>query len=311
MKKVLICDAVHPLLPEGLKRNGIPFQYEPEITLDGSRKIAGDFDIIVVNTKTRIDAVFLENCGKLRHIIRLGSGLDTIDVKLANSRGIQVSSTPECNANAVGEHALSLLMNLMNHVCRAHRCVVSGGWEREIFRGNELDGKTVGIIGFGHTGPAFAKKLSGFDVEILVYDKYRQHFGNQFRYVKEVSLTDIQENADVVSLHIPLTTENTYFINSDFFDKCRKPFYFINTSRGKVVNTSDLIQNVESGKILGAGLDVLENEKPGTYDQAESAMYQKLYNFDNVILTPHIAGWTKESREKIAIKVLELILKSV
>jgi len=308
MKNVLICDTVHSLLPEGLEARGIPYKYKPEISLDETREIVGEFEVIVVNTKTRIDAHFLENSGRLKKIIRLGSGLDTIDVLLAHAKGISVFSTPEGNANAVGEHTLSLLLNLLNHIGPAHRNVVSGGWEREVFRGNELDGKTVGIIGFGHTGPAFAKKLRGFDVEILVYDKYRQHFGAQFRYLSEVSLIDIQTKSDVVSLHIPLTTENRYFINADFFDKCRKPLYFINTSRGKVVNTMDLIQNVESGKLSGVGLDVLENEKPETYDQLEKAMYQKLFSFDNVILTPHIAGWTLESREKIAKQVLGLIL---
>jgi len=309
MQKVLICDAVHSLLTDGLKAHGLTYLYSPEITLEQSGEIVGEFDVIVVNTKTRIDADFLKNSGNLKKIIRLGSGLDTIDVPLANSKGIRVFSTPECNANAVGEHALTLLLNLMNHVCPAHRNILDGKWEREVFRGEELEGKTVGIIGFGHTGPAFAKKLRGFDVEILVYDKYRQHFGSEYRYVKEVSLQDIHENSDIVSLHLPLTTETRNFANADFFDKCRRQLYFINTSRGKIVNTRDLIQNVESGKLTGVGLDVLENEKPETYDQQETAMYGKLYSFQNVILTPHIAGWTKESKEKIAKQVLRLILE--
>ncbi len=310
MDRILICDTVHQLLTDGLEAANMQFSYQPDITSEAAREAAGNFEVIVVNTKTRIDAEFLANPGKLKKIIRLGSGLDTIDVQLAQNLGIRVFSTPDGNANAVGEHALTLLLSLLNFICPAHQNVTSGAWERESFRGNELDGKTVGIIGFGHTGPAFAKKLRGFDTEILVYDKYRQHFDREYRYVREVSLTDIQLNAEIISLHIPLTAETRNFIHNDFFDRCKKQLYLINTSRGKIVNTADLIQNVESGKILGAGLDVLENEKPETYDQLETAMYQKLYGFKNVILTPHIAGWTKESREKIAGKVLQLILET-
>ena len=307
MKKVLITDFVHDLLIEGLENAGFEVVYLPKIKLDEVKAIIHRYCVVVINTKTVMDREMIDKAINLKLIVRLGSGLDIIDLEYAKQKNIKVINTPEGNRNAVGEHALGLLLSLFNNICISNREVKDMQWNREKNRGIELDGKTIGIIGFGNTGSQFAKKLSGFDVNILAFDKYKQRFADNIRYVKETSLDSIFEEADVISFHVPLTKETKYFLNKEFIEKVKKDFYLINTSRGMVVNTEDLIEGLETGKVKGAVLDVLENEKLNSYSSDEMKMYKNLFSMANVVVTPHIAGWTNESKIKIA----ELSLKNI
>jgi len=256
-----------------------------------------------------MDREMLDLATRLKLIVRLGSGLDIVDLDYAAKKEIVVERTPEANSNAVGEHAMAMLLALMTNLVPANMEVRNMQWNREKNRGMELQGKTVGIIGFGHTGPAFAKKLSSFDVKILVYDKYRQRFGEDIRYIEETDMEAIFEESDILSLHIPLTRETRYLVNKDFLSKFKKDIFFINTSRGKIVKTIDLLDALKSGKVKGAALDVLENEKIDSFTEEEMKIYKKLFSMPNVIVTPHIAGWTMESKEKIAKSVFEKIRK--
>jgi len=307
LKKVLITDFVHDLLIEGLENAGFEVVYLPKIKLDEVKAIIHRYCVVVINTKTVMDREMIDKAINLKLIVRLGSGLDIIDLEYAKQKNIKVINTPEGNRNAVGEHALGLLLSLFNNICISNREVKDMQWNREKNRGIELDGKTIGIIGFGNTGSQFAKKLSGFDVNILAFDKYKQRFADNIRYVKETSLDSIFEEADVISFHVPLTKETKYFLNKEFIEKVKKDFYLINTSRGMVVNTEDLIEGLETGKVKGAVLDVLENEKLNSYSSDEMKMYKNLFSMANVVVTPHIAGWTNESKIKIA----ELSLKNI
>jgi len=307
LRKVLITDFVHDLLIEDLEDAGFEAVYLPKIKLDEVKAIIHRYCVVVINTKTVMDRDMIDKAINLKLIVRLGSGLDIIDLEYAKQKNVKVVNTPEGNRNAVAEHALGLLLSLFNNICISNREVKVMQWNREKNRGIELDGKTIGIIGFGNTGSQFAKKLSGFDVNILAFDKYKQRFADNIRYVKETSLDSIFKEADVISFHVPLTKETKYFFNKEFIEKVKKDFYLINTSRGMVVNTEDLIEGLETGKVKGAVLDVLENEKLSSYSPAEMKMYKKLFSMANVVVTPHIAGWTNESKIKIA----ELSLKNI
>ncbi len=306
--KILITDFVHELLIDGLKANNFEVTYSPEIKLEETKKIIKDYCVVVINTKTVMDKDMIDKAKNLKLIVRLGSGLDIIDLNYAKKKNIIVKNTPKGNRNAVAEHALGLLLSLFNNINQSNFEVKNMIWNREDNRGIELDGKTIGIIGFGNTGSRFAKKLSGFDVEILAFDKYKQRFAENIRYVREVGMDSIFEECDIVSFHVPLTKETYHLFDLKFIDKFKKRFYLINTSRGKVVNTKDLILGLQKGKISGAVLDVLENEKINTYTDGELSMYKHLFGLKNVIVTPHIAGWTKESKLKIAELVLDEIL---
>ncbi len=307
MKKVLITDGVHDLLVEGLKNAGFVLDYFPDIKLDEVKRIIHDYCAIVINTKTVMDKDMIDRADKLKLIVRLGSGLDIIDLEYAKKKNIVVRNTPEGNRNAVAEHALGLLLSLFNNIVASNVELKNMQWNREKNRGIELDGKTIGIIGFGNTGSQFAKKLSGFDVKILAFDKYKQRFADNLRYVEETTIDLILKESDIISLHVPLTKETLYFFNSDFIAKMKKEFYLINTSRGKVVNTKDLLEGLKAGKIKGAVLDVLENEKINSFSDRELKEYKDLNSMQNVLITPHIAGWTKESK----IKISELVLKNI
>jgi len=307
LRKVLITDFVHDLLIEDLEDAGFEAVYLPKIKLDEVKAIIHRYCVVVINTKTVMDREMIDKAINLKLIVRLGSGLDIIDLEYAKQKNVKVVNTPEGNRNAVAEHALGLLLSLFNNICISNWEVKEMQWNREKNRGIELYGKTIGIIGFGNTGSQFAKKLSGFDVNILAFDKYKQRFADNIRYVKETSLDSIFKEADVISFHVPLTKETKYFFNKEFIEKVEKDFYLINTSRGMVVNTEDLIEGLETGKVKGAVLDVLENEKLNSYSPAEMKMYKKLFSMANVVVTPHIAGWTNESKIKIA----ELSLKNI
>ena len=305
MAKVLITDGVHQLLITGLEDRNYEVDYQPNIKLDEVHAIISDYEGIIINTKTVIDRSLLDKATQLKFIGRLGSGLEIIDLEYTQEKGIYCFNTPEGNRNAVAEHALGLILNLFNNINISANEVASAVWNREENRGEELDGKTVGIIGYGNTGQLFAKKLRGFDVEVLGYDKFKSNFGNEF--VKEVQLEEIYKKADVLSLHLPLTDDTFNWLDELRINRFEKDFYLINTSRGKVLKQADLLKYLQKSKILGAGLDVLENEKLATFDKAEKYVFEGLNSLKNVIITPHIAGWTHQSKLKIAQVILDNI----
>ena len=269
------------------------------------------YDGIVIRSRFKIGRGFLDAAPNLRFIARVGAGLDSIDVQYAEQKGIALFSAPEGNRNAVGEHALGMLLSLMNNLNKADRQVREGFWYREANRGVELEGKTVGIIGYGNMGKSFAQKLKGFDVEVFCYD-ILDDVGDE--NAKQVSLKDFQKRADVVSLHTPWTPETNRMINTAFINAFERPFWFINTARGKSVVTEDLVAALQEKKILGAALDVLEYEKASfedlfrKHDELPQAL-QELLVMENVLLSPHVAGWTVESHQKLADTIAQKILR--
>jgi D-3-phosphoglycerate dehydrogenase / 2-oxoglutarate reductase len=300
--KVLIIDDVHALLINGLQKLNYNVTYLPAISRQEILQIIAPFHVLVVRTKTNIDAEILNAANNLKVIARAGSGLDNIDLKIAEQKGIYYFNAGQANADAVGEHALGMLLTLMRNLNKADYEVRNKIWDREGNRGFELNGKTVGIIGFGNTGKAFAKKLAGFDVNILAYDKYLKNYSNQ--NANEATLAQIFDESDILSLHIPLTAETQNWIDNSFITKFKKNIYLINVCRGGVLNMPQTIDNIDSGKILGACFDVLENEKLLNLSNPQQKDFDYLINKQNVVLSPHIAGWTFESYEKIAQTIL-------
>ena len=300
--KVLIIDDVHALLINGLQKLNYNVTYLPAITRQEILQIIAPFQVLVVRTKTNIDAEILNAANNLKVIARAGSGLDNIDIEIAEQKGIYCFNAGQANADAVGEHALGMLLSLMRNLNKADYEVRNKIWDREGNRGFELNGKTVGIIGFGNTGKAFAKKLAGFDVKILAYDKYLKNYSNQ--NANEATLAQIFEESDILSLHIPLTAETQNWIDHSFITKFKKNIYLINVCRGGVLNMPQTIDNIDSGKIIGACFDVLENEKLLNLSNPQQKDFDYLINKQNVVLSPHIAGWTFESYEKIAQTIL-------
>lgn len=309
--KILITDQVHLPLIDKLKSSQFQVDYLPEISIDVVRDNIFKYDVAVINTRTPFDKNMIDLARRLKLIVRLGSGLEIVDLEYAAEKGILVKNTPEGNRQAVGEHALGLLLALTKNIVKSNCEVKNFTFNREENRGSELEGKTLGIIGFGNTGSSFARILSGFDMNILAYDKYKQRFAKNFRNVIETDLYEIFEECDILSFHIPLTAETVLMGDRNFFSKFRKDFILINTSRGKIINTNHLLEALNSGKITAAGLDVLENENPASYSAAERKLYDKLFSMDNVIITPHIAGWTSESRKKISALTFDIIKKSL
>ena len=304
MKKVLLIDTMHPAFSEVLLQKGI----EPVPGYQMSREeviaVAGTFDGLAIRSRFKLDADFLQRISqRVRCIGRAGAGMENIDVAAARSFGITCVSAPEGNRDAVAEHALGLLLMLMNHLRRADAEVRQGIWKREENRGDELEGKTVGIIGFGNMGSSFARRLSGFGVNILAYDPYITIDKNRWPLVQQVSEDVLLKESDVISLHVPLTTETTGFVNRNWFARLGKPIRLINTARGKNIVTADLVEAIEQGKVTGAALDVLEYEAVSFEKIDASALpapFKYLIQSEKVVLSPHIAGWTHESNEKIA-----------
>jgi D-3-phosphoglycerate dehydrogenase / 2-oxoglutarate reductase len=308
LHKVLITDDVHTVLIEGLNALDFQVDYMPSMSYGEVKNIASTYTGMIVNSKIIMDAQFLDRCTQLKFVGRLGSGMEIFDIPYATQNGITIFNSPEGNRNAVAEHTLAMLLALNNNLIKADREVRNFEWRREENRGIELDSKNIGIIGFGNTGSAFAKKLLGFDVKIYTYDKYLgKGYGIDFQKVIESDLELIFEKCDIISFHVPLSSETKNYFDTEFLEKCKKKVIIINTSRGNVINTKDLILGLESKKIQGACLDVFENEKTETLKASEIKLYKELYNYDNVVLSPHIAGWTQESKFKMATVLLDKI----
>ncbi|HXU27530.1 MAG TPA: NAD(P)-dependent oxidoreductase [Bacteroidia bacterium] len=308
-KKILFIDSNHPRLHEMLIQQGCQCDLFYDKPADELKKLIPHYDGIVLRSKFKITAAIIDSAPNLKCIARVGAGMENIDVVYAEKKGIACVNSPEGNRDAVAEHALGMLLALFNNLIKANAEIRLGKWLREENRGIELCGKTVGIIGCGNMGAAFAKRLQGFGVKVLAYDKYKTNFGNEF--VKESRVEDIFEQADVLSLHTPLTEETNYLINDAFIKQFKKSIYIINTARGKCLNTADLVKNLESGKVLGACLDVMEYEAvsfEGIDVKETPAPLQALLKSDKVILSPHIAGWTKESDIKLAEFLAEKII---
>lgn len=310
MMRILHIDGNHPLLKAQLEEAGHFNEDDFSSTKEEIEAKIHDYHGIVIRSRFKIDKTFLDKATNLKFIARVGAGLESIDCDYATSKGIQLIAAPEGNRNAVAEHALGMLLSLFNNLNKANAEVKSGKWIREDNRGHELDGKTVGIIGYGNMGKAFAKKLRGFEVEVLCYD-IKEHVGD--KNAKQVSLEELQLKADVLSLHIPWTPETDKLVNTPFIESFAKAFWLINTARGKSVVTDDLVSALQLGKIRGAGLDVLEYEKLSFEhlftDGEMPAAFQYLIQADNVILSPHIAGWTFESHAKLAQVIVDKILQ--
>ncbi len=297
-KEVLVTDYVHPVLLEGLRDLGYTWTYAPEMSREEMSLLLSGYQGVVINTRCVIDRATLERAVTLKWIGRLGSGLDIIDMEAAGERGVHVISAPEGNAQAVAEHALAMLLCLSNKLITADRSVRDGHWLREENRGWEIAGKTIGIIGYGNNGSAFGRIWSGWDVRVLAYDKYLERYGSD--KVIAVDLPTLLKQADIISFHIPLTAETKGMIDAGFIRKCKPGFVLINTSRGKVADMQAILEGLQSGHLSGACLDVLPFEPPASGPAEYVGFMNQLYKMDNVILSPHIAGWTVESKRKIS-----------
>ena len=307
--KILFLDEVHPVLSERLAEAGFTCIQAADFSEEMCLNAVTNSDGIVIRSRFKMDAEFLDAAKQLKFIARSGAGMENIDVGYCEKRGITLFNAPEGNRNAVGEHALGMLLSLINHLNTSDQEVRLGKWDREGNRGEELDGKTVGIIGLGNNGSAFAKKLRGFDCKVLAYDKYKTNFSNE--QVQEVDLEILVKESDVISFHIPQNEETIYFANDDFFNSLQKPIYLLNLSRGKIVETSALVNALKSGKVKAAGLDVLEYEKSSFesfFEQELPSDFQYLLNAKNVLLTPHVGGWTTESYYKLSGVLADKIL---
>lgn len=308
---VLHLDSNHEILASMLEEAGFVNHYDYTSNEESILKVIANYTGLIVRSRFPIDASFLNAATNLKFIGRVGAGLENIDLETAKTLGISCYNAPEGNSNAVGEHALGMLLSLFNHLNRADQQVRNGLWLRDENRGLELEGKTVGIIGHGNMGKSFSKKLSGFDCKVICYD-IKAGVGNE--HATQVSLEEFQQRCDVVSLHTPQTPETMGMVNAAFIAAFNKPFFLINTARGKSVITGDLVKALEANKVKGAALDVLEYEKSSFTslfnDREMPAAFAKLLTMDNVLLTPHVAGWTVESKYKLAAVIATQIIKN-
>ena len=309
---VLLIDTLHPLFIETLTMAGIKVTEGYHLTKEEVLKCIDDFQGIALRSRFEIDADFISKLNNIKCIARAGAGMENIDVLAANKAGIKCVNSPEGNSTAVGEQAVGMLLMLFNNLVRADKEVRQGVWRREENRGVELDGKTIGIVGFGHMGKSFAKKLRGFNVRILVLDPYVKVNNSEFDFVEQCNEDVFFTECDVVSLHVPLTDETKFMVNAAWITRFKKVFWFINTARGKNVNTIDLADALDSGKIVGAALDVLEFES-FSFEKIEEKnlpeAFRRLTQSDRVVLSPHIAGWTFESNKKIALTLANKIIE--
>ena len=308
--KILHLDTTHPFLEKELEKIG----FDNHLDFDSLKSDLelSDYFGIIIRSRISIDKDFIDKCKNLKFIARIGSGTENIDVDYAKQKGIQIISTPEGNSNAVGEHALGMLLSLLNNISSSDNEVQKGTWNRESNRGTELKDKTIGLIGYGNTGKSFAKKLIGFDLNTIYYDIKKIQ---KDKYANPVSLNYLKNNADIISLHTSITKESIGLIDNNFIESCAKPFWLINTSRGNCVVVDDLIKGLKIGKVLGAGLDVIEFEKKSfeklSVNENDQSSLNYLNNSSNTILTPHIAGWTHESKIELVKVALEKIKKLI
>ena len=306
--RILHLDSNHPLLLSQLEEAGFANDIDFKSSKSDILQKIHHYEGIVIRSRFSIDAEFFKHATKLQFIARVGAGLENIDDLSAKEHHVRLIAAPEGNRNAVGEHTLGMILSLFNNLNAADREIRSGLWRREENRGHELDGKTVGIIGYGNMGKSFSQKLRGFDVQVLCYD-ILDNVGDE--NAKQVSLAELQEKSDVLSLHLPFTEITNKMVNEEFIASFSKQFWLINTSRGKNVVTADLVDALQSGKILGAGLDVLEFEKTSFENMFDSEVLPEaltqLLKFPNVLLTPHVAGWTFESHQKLAQSIVTKI----
>lgn len=307
-KRVLFLDTAHPFLAEELEKMGFECTHYHGNDRQAILSVIGDFDGIVIRSKIKLDRQVLQEAHRLKFIGRVGAGMENIDVPYAVSRGIRCLNAPEGNRDAVGEHAIGMLLALNNYLCRANLQVRNGIWIREGNRGSEIQGKTIGIIGYGNMGSAFAEKLRGFGVRIIAYDKYLSGFGNQF--VHEVQMEAIFRETDILSLHVPLTEETHHLVDKTYLKSFEKRIILINTARGQCVKTADLLDAIDAGAVAGAALDVLEYENMSFENlNAEDLPpdFKRLIECEKILLSPHIAGWTHESNRKMAVTLVQKI----
>ena len=312
MKKVIFIDSVHPILAEKLENAGYECDWKTELKREEILPLLKDYEGAVIRSKFKFDAAVFEAAPKLKWIARSGAGMENIDRELAEQKGIQCFNSPEGNRDAVAEHALGMLLSLFNNLNRADQEVREGQWNREKNRGIELKGKTVGILGYGFMGQAFAERLQGFGVKVIAYDKYKSDFSSKL--VQEANLETFFAETEILSIHLPQTEETTFMINEKFLNQFANPLFVLNTARGKNVNTAELVSALKSGKVRGACLDVLEYEKLSFESLKAEELpeaFQYLRKAENVILSPHVAGWTKESYVKLSEILAEKILKFV
>ena len=293
---ILIVDDIHEVLLEKFDKAGITYNYQPDITRTDAEEIIDQYNGLIIRSKFQVDQAFIDLATNLKLIARSGAGMDNIDEDYAIAKGIKLFPANEGNCDAVGEHMLGMLLSLMNNLNRGNAEIRKGQWRREENRGYELKGRTVALIGYGHNGQAMAKKLSGFDVKVIAYDKYKTGFSDQ--YVTEVSMEEVVKQADVLSFHIPLTRETKGLVDEEYLLHFRKSIFFLMGARGGIVQVPAILKALDAGKILGAAFDVLPVEKfPALMEQD---WYQDLISRDNVILSPHVAGWTFESYYKLS-----------
>jgi len=306
--RCLVVDKMHESLVPMLEKNGVEVSYEPSITREKIKNIIAGYNGLIIRSKTFVDKDLLGNASRLKFVARAGSGIDNLDVKYLNSKSIPILNAPEGNRDSVGEHTIGLILNLLHNINEGNQQVTHGIWDREGNRGRELGSKTIGIIGYGNMGITVAKKLNSFGCKILAYDKYRPNYKSE--YAQSVTLQKLKKEADIVSLHIPLTKETKAMTDGAFFKEFKKNIIFINTSRGETATFASIVEAMKTGKIIKAGLDVLENEQINnlTFEQKKGFDYLKKSN--RVIFTPHVAGWSTESYVRIN-KVLVKKIKSL
>ena len=306
--KILHVDTNHPTLLKQFAELGFVNHEDYTGTKEEIENRIHEYDGIIIRSRFPIDQYFLDCATNLKFIGRVGAGLENIDTRYAKKKGVFLAGAPEGNRNAVGEHTLGMLLCLMNNMVKGHREIRKGKWDREANRGMELNGKTVGIIGYGNMGKAFARKLQGFDVEVICFDILG---GVGDDIARQVGVLELQQRSDVISLHVPLNEQSRGMVDREFINAFKKPFWFLNTARGKCVKTKDLVKGLKSGKILGAGLDVLEYEKKsfdfGDFFLNKPKPFNYLRKAPNVLMTPHVAGWTQESKEKLAQTIVDKI----